>query len=104
MYSLAVLGTCIFRRAVIGGILAVVVFFTAIAIVTAFPSTMQLEPVNVYNNLLQSERGGSIDFRQHGYPLVYGMLAVITFLSACLACWFAMPVQPRVFEPGQARV
>ena len=104
MYSLAVLGTCIFRGAVIGGILAVVVFYTAIAVVTAFSSTMHLEPINIYNDLLQSERDASIDFRQHGYPLVYGTLAVTTILSALLAHYFAMPVQPRVVGLGQARL
>ena len=104
MYSLAVLGTCIFRRAVIGGILAVVVFFAATAIVTAFPSTMHLEPINIYNDLLRSERDASIDFRQHGYPLVYGTLAVTAFLSALLAHWFAMRVQPRFVGLVQARL
>ena len=98
------LGTCIFRRAVIGGILAVVVFFAATAIVTAFPSTMHLEPINIYNDLLRSERDASIDFRQHGYPLVYGTLAVTAFLSALLAHWFAMRVQPRFVGLVQARL
>ena len=104
MYSLAVLGTCIFRRAVIGGILAVVVFYAGIAIVTAFSSTMHLEPMNIYNDLLRSERDTNINFRQHGYPLVYGTLAVTTFLSALLAHWFAMPVHPRVVGLGQAHL
>ena len=74
MYALAVLGTCWFRRPVIGGILAILGYTVLTVAITTFPMTNRLEPINVYNELLLAERSGQVDFTQHGYPLVYGVL------------------------------
>ena len=44
--------------------------------------TNRLEPINVFNALLEAERSGQVDFTQHGYPLVYGVLVVSIVLLA----------------------
>lgn len=106
MYSLAVLGTCWFRKPVIGGILAILGYAVLTVWIGAFPMTNHLEPVHVHNNLLASERHLSpeapqLDFTQHGYPLVYGTLAASTFLLALLSSRLAKPLEPtsRWFRP-----
>jgi hypothetical protein len=92
LYALAVLGTCWLRRPVIGAILAILGYALLTVASTTFPMTGRLEPVNVYNALLDAERSGQTDFRQHGYPFVYGLLVVWIVLSALLACRLARPL------------
>jgi hypothetical protein len=104
MYSLSVLGTCAFRRPVIGGVLAVAVYFASTALITAFPSTLHLEPIGIYNNLLAAERAATVDFSQHGYPLVYGMLTASLFVFALLAAHFTKPLQPTFSWSKQAPI
>ena len=101
MYALAVLGTCLFRRPVIGGIVAILGYTLLHVAITTFPTTSRLEPVNVYNELLRAERSGQTDFTQHGYPLVYGILVVAIVLLAILSSRLARPLQPtsRWFLP-----
>jgi hypothetical protein len=101
MYALAVLGTCWFRRPVIGGILAILGFTLLHVAITTFSMTNRLEPINVYNELLWAERSGQVDFTRHGYPLVYGILVVSIVLLAILSCRLARPPQPtsRWFLP-----
>ena len=62
MYALAVLGTCWFRRPVIGGILAILGYTVLTVALTTFPMTNRLEPIHIYNAVLSAERapGGSI--------------------------------------------
>ena len=62
-----------------GGILAILGYTVLTIAISTFPMTNQLEPIDVFNNLLMAERGlqsadriGHLDFTQHGYPLVYG--------------------------------
>ncbi len=101
LYSLAVLGTCAFRRPVMGGVLAIVFYTIVTAVITAFPATLHLEPINIYNALLSTERGGRVGFLQHSYPFVYGAIAISVFAFAQLAFQFAKPLQPsyRGFTP-----
>ncbi len=101
MYALAVLGTCWLRRPVIGGILAILGYAVLTIAITAFPMTNPLEPINIFNALLSAERAGQVDFTQHGYPLVYGLLAVSIFILALLSSRLARPLQPasRWFMP-----
>ena len=101
MYALAVLGTCWFRRPVIGGILAILGYALLFVAATTFSTTNRLEPINVYDALLSAERSGQVDFKQHGYPLVYGALVVAIVLLALLSCRVARPLQPtsRWFGP-----
>jgi hypothetical protein len=101
MYALAVLGTCWFRRPVIGGILAILGYSVLEVAITAFPRTARLEPINVFNELLSAERSGQVDFTQHGYPLVYGVLVVSIVLLALLSSRLARPLQTasRWFVP-----
>jgi len=94
MYALAVLGTCWFRRPVIGGIVAILGYTLLTVAITTFPMTNRLEPINVYNALLDAERSGHIGFNQHGYPVVYGVLVVSIVLLALLSCRLARPLQP----------
>jgi hypothetical protein len=101
MYVLAVLGTCWLRRPVIGGILAILGYTLLTVAIETFPMTSRLEPINVYNALLDAERSGQIDFKQHGYPVVYGVLLISIVLLALLSCRLARPLQPtsRWFLP-----
>jgi hypothetical protein len=94
LYSLAVLGTCWFRRPVIGGILAILGYALLTVGITSFSATNRLEPIHVHNALLMAERGGKLDFRQHGYPLVYGVLLASIVLLAILSNRLARPLQP----------
>ena len=101
MYALAVLGTCWFRRPVIGGILAILGYNVLSVAITAFPMTSRLEPIDVFSELLSAERSGQLDFTQHGYPLVYGLHVVSIVLLALLSSRLARPLQPasRWFVP-----
>ncbi len=101
MYALAVLGTCWFRRPVIGGIVGILGYALPTVVIETFPTTNCLEPINVFNALLDAERTGHVDFTQHGYPLVYGALVVSTVVLALLSCRLARPLQPtsRWFLP-----
>lgn len=94
MYALAVLGTRWLRKPVIGGFLAIFGYSVLTIAITAFPMTTRLEPMNIYNDLLMAERGGQVDFTQHGYPLVYGVIIVSTLLIALLSSRLARPLQP----------
>jgi hypothetical protein len=94
MYSLAVLGTCWLRKPVIGGFLAILGFSVLTITIASFPQTLQLEPITIYNQLLSAERSGLGDFTQHGYPLMYGILASSTLVFAWLASRLARPLQP----------
>lgn len=94
MYTLAVLGTCWFRRPVIGGILAVLGYTVLTIAITAFPTIHHTEPINIYNALLSAERAGEIGFTQHGYPLVYGALTASILVIAVLSSRLARSLQP----------
>jgi hypothetical protein len=94
MYSLAVLGTCWLRKPVIGGFLAMLGYLVLSVAITSFQVSTSLEPINIYNDLLQAERAGQVDFTQYGYPLVYGTLAVSSFVLAVLSSRLARPLQP----------
>lgn len=94
LYSLAVLGTCWLRRPVIGGILAILGYAVITLALTAFPLTIDLDPMDIYNKLLQAERAGKVDFSQHGYPLVYGIQVVSILLVALVSSRLARPLQP----------
>ena len=50
----------------IGGILAILGYALLDLAITTFPMTNQLEPINVYNVLLDAECSGHVDFTQHG--------------------------------------
>ncbi len=78
----------------IGGFLALFSYAVLSIAITAFPMTEPLEPMNIYNDLLVAERAGHVDFTQHGYPLVYGVIIVSTFLLALLSSRLARPLQP----------
>lgn len=94
VYALAVLGTCWLRKPVIGGFVAIFGYGLLTIMLSTFPATESLEPVNIYNDLLHAERAGQIDFMQHGYPLVYGTLSVLVLLLALLSSRLARPLQP----------
>jgi len=95
MYTLAVLGTCWLRRPVVGGILSILGYALLSVAISAFPQTVDFDPINIYNHLLETERNGHIDFSQHGYPLIYGLLSFSIILFALLASRLARPLQPK---------
>jgi hypothetical protein len=95
MYALAVLGTCWLRKPVMGGILAILGFAVVEVAIGAFPMTSPLDPIDVYNNLLEAERGGRVDFMQHGYPVVYGILAAAILVLGVVASRLVRPLEAR---------
>jgi hypothetical protein len=95
LYVLAVLGTCWLRKPVIGGFLALAAYAILTVALGAFGATSSFDPINVYNQLLQAERAGNMDFARHGYPLVYGSLALMILMIAILSCRLAKPLQPE---------
>jgi hypothetical protein len=101
MYALAVFGTCWFRRPVIGGILAILGYALLTVAITTGPMTSRLEPIDVFQKLHSADRSGQVDFTQHGYLLVYGVLVVSIALLALLSSRLARPLQPasRWFAP-----
>lgn len=66
----------------------------------AFPAISPFEPTNVYNNLLQAERAGHMDFTRHGYPLVYGCLVLLILIIALFSYWLAKPLEPKSIRFG----
>jgi len=95
LYALAVLGTCWLRKPVIGGFLALAGYAILTVALEAFSATSTFEPINVYNELLQAERAGHMDFTRHGYPLVYGGLALMIVMIALFSYRLAKPLQPK---------
>ena len=73
IYALAVYGTCRLRRPVLGGIMAVGIFLMlSIFLELISPRTFQLEPLDIYNGLVASERTGVAQANVPGYFAVYG--------------------------------
>lgn len=94
LYAMAVFGVCLFRRPVVGAALAIAVFFvTSILVRSLFGASF--EPINVHNSLLSDEIDGRLDLMNHGYPLVYGTLAIIAIASTWLASRAIRPSEPR---------
>jgi hypothetical protein len=104
VYALAVLGTCWLRKPVLGGFLAAFGFGTLSVAMQSFPAIGFLEPIHIHNQLMYAERAGQLDFSQHGYPLVYGTLAVSVVLIALLAYRAARPLTmaSRWLVPSEA--
>ncbi|MGO8697552.1 MAG: hypothetical protein ACLQVY_07535 [Limisphaerales bacterium] len=100
LYALAVLGTCWLRKPVIGGFMALAGFAILTVAIGAFPATSPFDPISVYNKVLQAERAGHMDFTRHGYPLVYGSLALMILIIALFSSWLAKPLQPRLIRFG----
>jgi hypothetical protein len=94
IYTLAVLGTCWFRKPVLGGFTAILGYAVISVIIGSLPGTRRLDPIMVYNSLSQTERGGRIDFWQHGYPLVYGTLMALIVGIGLLSFRLARPLEP----------
>ena len=103
LYALAVLGTCWLRKPVIGGFLALAGYTILTVAILAFPATSSFEPIQVYNGLLQAERAGHMDFTRHGYPLVYGSLALMILMIALFSYWLARPLQPTSISFGRRK-
>ena len=95
LYAMAVLGVCLIRRPVAGGLLAIAAFFVTS---TLLQSTIggALEPIHVHNSLLGNEIRGQFNLAGHNYPLVYGTLAAIVVASA----WLASRAIRRPERPG----
>ncbi len=96
MYSLAVLGTCMFRRPLIGGILAILCYTIGTIVVSSFPGTMQFEPVDIYNKLLSTERAGNASFARADYLVVYGFFVVSTIFLPVISSRLARPLVPVI--------
>jgi ABC-type transport system involved in multi-copper enzyme maturation permease subunit len=102
MFAIAVAWTCLLRRAVLGGMAAIVSFTLTNTILEWSKATRDLNPIQVYNklhNLGASPVRPPLDFTAHGYPLVATAMGLI--LLACIVIgWQALRrYQPR-FQSG----
>ncbi|QDT98739.1 hypothetical protein [Gimesia aquarii] len=85
MYSLAVLGVCWWKKPVRGAVVALSFFFIGSMVMESIPTISDYDPIFVYNNLFTAERGGKFNLANKHFPLVYGMVSVITLFTAYLA-------------------
>lgn len=101
MYTLAVLGTCVVRKPVIGGFLAIFTYMVLMIVVTSFPQTNWMEPLQVYNDLLFAERQSNDSFfvldnpLLYKYSVVYGTMVASIVLFSVLAYRAARPLEPE---------
>ena len=92
MFSVAVAWACVLRRAVLGGMAAVVTFTIVMAALAWSSATRDLSPIEVYNRL--NNRGpldthGPLDFSAHGFPIVATAMGLI-ILACLLIGWRAL--------------
>lgn len=85
MYSLAVLGVCWWKKPVRGAVVALSFFFIGSMVMESIPAISDYDPIFVYNNLFTAEREGKFNLANKHFPLVYGMVSVITLFTAYLA-------------------
>lgn len=85
MYSLAVLGVCWWKKPVRGAVVALSFFFIGSMVMESIPAITDYDPIFVYNNLFTAERGGRFNLANNHFPLVYGIVSVITLFTAYLA-------------------
>jgi hypothetical protein len=85
-YALAVLAICWLRQAVIAGMAAILALFILFPALQAMPGGA--DPIDVHNELLYGQllNGEPLDLTKHGYPMVYGAIAVI-IVAASLVTW-----------------
>ncbi len=83
-YSLAVLGVCWLRRPILGGIFAIALFYIPMILVQSSPGK-SFGPINVYGQLIGEEINGHFDLSKHHFPLVYGIIVAVIFITAWLA-------------------
>jgi hypothetical protein len=91
MFAIAVAWTCVLRRAVLGGIAALVTFTLINVALEWSDATRDFGPIEVYNRLGAHLRGidGPVDFTAHHYPLVAAAMGLIV-LVCVLVGWRAL--------------
>jgi len=85
MYSLAVLGVCWWKKPVRGAVTALVTFFIVGMVMQSIPGIREFEPLNVYNILSAAERQDQFDLSSSHFPLVFGMICLVTVFTTYLA-------------------
>ncbi|WP_298868450.1 hypothetical protein [uncultured Gimesia sp.] len=85
MYSLAVFGVCWWKKPVRGAVMALVFFFASSILIESIPAISEYDPLYVYNNLFMAERKGEFLLTSFHFPLVFGMIGVITLFATYLA-------------------
>jgi hypothetical protein len=85
-YTLAVLAICWLRQGVLAGMAAILSLFIVFPALQVMPGGA--DPIDVYNKFTfrAEHHGEALDFTKHGYPMVYGAIAVI-IVAASLAAW-----------------
>jgi hypothetical protein len=84
-FAVAVAWTCLLRRPVLGGMLAVVSWMMTSLGLEWSPATQRFDPLMVYNNLAREARHGPIDFTSHGYPVVITAMGMVLLASMVIA-------------------
>lgn len=96
LYALSVLGTCVFKKPLIGSFVAVLCFIAVCLVLSVIPFTRDFDILSVFFNLQKSEQKGTINLIEHGYPIIYGLMAVATIACSYYASHFARSNDPAV--------
>lgn len=100
-YAFTVAVICRWRRPIPAAVTALVLFFLLDGILQSIPVYPQLSTMNVYNQLNQMERDtGTADLMSEGYPLVYGIVAILIVAATLFARRMIVP--PVVVQSARA--
>lgn len=100
-YTLAVMAICWLRQGVLAGMAAILSLFLVFPALQAMPGGA--DPIDVYNKLAfhTKDLGEPLDLTKHGYPAVYGAIAVL-IAAASLAAWRGA-LRPSLATAGRSR-
>jgi hypothetical protein len=100
MFAVAVAWACVLRRAVLGGMAAIVTFAIVMAALDWSSTSRGFSPIEVYNRLNNRgplETHGPLDFTAHGYPIVATAMG-LAILASLIIGWQAL----RRYRPQMA--
>jgi hypothetical protein len=99
MFAVAVAWACVLRRAVLGGMAAIVTFAIAMAALEWSSTTRDFTPIEVYNrlnNMGPLETHGPLDFTAHGYPVVATAMGLAILVSLVVGWQALRRYRPRM--------
>jgi ABC-type transport system involved in multi-copper enzyme maturation permease subunit len=99
MFAVAVAWACVLRRAVLGGMAAIVTFAIVMAALDWSSTTRGFTPIEVYNrlnNMGPLETRGPLDFTAHGYPVVATAMGLAILVSLVVGWQALRRYRPRM--------
>jgi ABC-type transport system involved in multi-copper enzyme maturation permease subunit len=91
MFAIAVAWTCVLRRAVLGGMAAIVTFALVNLALDWLRAFSDFDPISVYNNLsIKTQLAPQpLDFTAHNYPVVATAMGLV-LLASIVVGWLAL--------------